>query len=150
MFVQIMPSASRTQTSQISRDLRVVEIGRDLDEHRSARTERTASQQRFEMLGPLQVAQAGRIRRGEIQHRRIRVRRDAAVALDVRLDRAFERDVAVLADVDEHGHRALPRAQPRRDGVRAVVVEAHAVDERSLARDSGRAAAADCPAAVSA
>src|SRR5690349_23166566 len=46
----------------------------------------------------------------------------------------LERDVAVLADVHEQRHAAIPGAQPLGHRVRSVVVESQAVDQRAARR----------------
>ncbi len=117
------------------------EIGSDLHQQRDAPVRDRAvrglahgGEQRTQVVHRLEVAQAGRVRRGDVDDEVVRVRREALGGLHVVGDGLRLRDDLGLADVDaDHGlEDGLTGGQAGRHGERAVIVEAHAVDERAV------------------
>ena len=90
-------------------------IRRDLHEERLAADDRVEDP--LEMLRPLQLAQRRRVRRRDIDHHGVGVRRELRRSRRVVLGGGLDRDVAILADVDEERDRRCHDLQPLGDGI---------------------------------
>ena len=91
----------------------------------------------IERLFLLQVAQARRVRRADVEHDVISEFVQAPKRIKVILDGVFERSGFRFADVDADGDSRPAPARPQfrqtlRDDIGAVIVEAEAIDERLL------------------
>lgn len=91
-------------------------------------------EQRAQRLGGLEVAQTGRVGRGDVDDEVVRVGGEALGGLHVVGGCVGLGDHLGLADVDADGgaEDRVARGQPGGDGGRALVVEAHAVDQRAV------------------
>ena len=82
----------------------------------------------------LELAQIRRIGRTDVDHKKIRVRAEDAKRVGIILSGAFQRRNFRFAKIDANGMvrpaaGGAPFGQSRRDGFRARIVEAHAIDE---------------------
>ena len=119
-----------------------VEIGRDLDEERAARLGLVARgddalNEIIERVAPLQVAQARRVRRRDVDRQIVGQRREGPDAEHIVRDAVGR--VPVGADVDaHHAHRAAgrPPHEARTGPLEALVVEAEAVDDGRVLRQA--------------
>ena len=124
-------------------DLRRVEVGRDLHEHRHlaavllaqlAAAGLQGGEQGVQRLVALQRAQVLRVRAGDVDGHVVGMRVHAGQADQVVVDGALDRRGGVLADVQAEDAAAAPeRGRPRdvgQEGVEAVVVETQPVDQR--------------------
>lgn len=96
-------------------------------------------QQLLERIAELQAAQAGRVRRADVDGDVAGVGVDLVQADQVVVDRALHRGIEVLADVDPQHAAILRRTHPRQQVVDAVVVETHAIDDRVGLRQAEQA-----------
>jgi len=123
-------------------DLFVVEVGRDLERNRhqalrllgqriAARAQ--GAEQLVEFIGRLQLAQVLGVGRTDVDRDVAGVGVDAVEAVQVIVDRAFDRSVGVLADVQAEDAALGVKARALHignEGIDAAVVETHAIDDR--------------------
>ena len=110
----------------------------------SSRAATTRSDQVVKRVAPLQVAQAGRVRRGDVDRQIVGERGEGPDAEHVILDAVGRVPVGADIDADHPGRAAgRPPHEARPGPLEAVVVEAEAVDDgRVLVRDGTDAARA--------
>ena len=120
-------------------DVGVGQVRRDLDQQRHAAGRRRevargahGGQERAELVDRLEVAEAGRVRRADVDHEVVGVRGEPPGAVGEVGDRLGLGDAPGLADVGADRAGAA-MCEPARRGRGAVVVEAHAVDQRAIA-----------------
>ena len=108
---------------------------------------------RAQLLDGLQVAQAGRVRRGDVDHEVVRERARAAARSSRSPAGASSTGVTLLLPMftpTTHaapGRRGAQPTQPRRDRRGALVVEAHPVAHGPLVEHPPQTRARRCPAA---
>ncbi|MNE73165.1 hypothetical protein D3C80_1691600 [compost metagenome] len=84
-----------------------------------------------QLTAMLQTAQVRRVRRADINHKKITVRIQRADTLAVILMRCFIRSGFVAPDIDRYRYSALLKPfQAIRHRLSAFIIEAHPVDER--------------------
>ena len=93
-------------------------------------------EQLFERIAELQAAQAGGVRRADVDRDIACVGVDLVQADQVVIHGALDRGIEVLADVDAQHALVLRRLDPRDQVIDAVIVEAHAVDDRGGLRQA--------------
>ena len=134
----------------------VGEVGGDLDQQRDAAVgDRTVGGLAYggraagaALRSPGESRSPGVFGRGDVDDEVVGVGGEALGGGDVVGDGLVLRDHLGLADVDADdvsGKTGAPGGQPRGDGGRALVVEAHPVDQRAVGRRAGRGAARGLP-----
>ena len=110
-------------------DVGVGQVRRDLHQHwrRGLRPDR--GQDGAQRLHGLQVAQARRVRRADVDHQERGQRADQACALGVVGDGVLGRGHLGLADVHPDRHVGGVPGQPQREFARSVIVEPHPVEQ---------------------
>ena len=129
---------------------RLIQVRRDLEEHRHAHLGLGAgrqhlAQQPAQRLVALQIAQARRIGRGDVDGQVIGQFGEALDAQDIVGDEILA--ILVGADIDAERRRHAQALEPGEGGVMALIVEAHAIDDAFGLAARGTGAAWDCPPA---
>src|SRR5690606_38177388 len=88
--------------------------------------------ERRKLLLALQVAEAGRVRRGDVDRQIVGERRKHADARDI--VRGAVVAVAIGADIDAEDASGLAPVEALGEGLVTLIIEAQAVDERAVAR----------------
>ena len=113
-------------------DVLVGQIRRDFHQHRRRRLLLHRRENRTKSLHGLQVAKARSVGRRDVDHHVVGQIAELAGGIAVIVDGALQRHDLGLAQVDADDAVAAPVAEVDRHQVRAGVVEAHAVQQRTI------------------